>query len=86
MSKLLSFAAVGVWPLAVLAIAVTLVTVIALCRAERDDIPTVFESFAAAFGIHRRDGKPDGAQKPPLAPPNQQETADGDPQPSQEDL
>ncbi|MFE3023387.1 hypothetical protein [Nocardia tengchongensis] len=43
-----------VMPLLLLAGVVLLVTLVALLRAEKDDIPRVFASFAEAFGVHRR--------------------------------
>jgi hypothetical protein len=32
---------------------IAIVTLVALCRAKREDIPRIFESFAAAFGFHK---------------------------------
>ncbi|MFD4358046.1 hypothetical protein ACFWPX_36275 [Nocardia sp. NPDC058518] len=46
-------AAVGVWPVVLLLGAIVLVTVIALVRANRDDVPRVFESFAGSFGFRK---------------------------------
>ncbi|MCU1641971.1 MAG: hypothetical protein JWN03_2246 [Nocardia sp.] len=48
--------AAGIWPMAVLAGTVALVTIIALLRAPRDHASAVFASFAGAFGIHRDQG------------------------------
>lgn len=54
MSKLAPVLSAGVWPLAVLAVAVAVVTVVALLRAPREDASEVFASFGDAFGIHPR--------------------------------
>ncbi|MFE3024020.1 hypothetical protein [Nocardia tengchongensis] len=40
--------------LAVVAVVVAVVTLVALILAEKKDIPRVFDSFTASFGIHRR--------------------------------
>ncbi len=44
-------AAMGVWPVVVFLGVVVVVTVIALVRANRDDVPRVFAAFASAFGF-----------------------------------
>lgn len=41
-------------PVLVLAVAVIIVATTALRRARPEDVPRVFEAFAAAFGRHRR--------------------------------
>ncbi|MEV0544384.1 hypothetical protein [Nocardia salmonicida] len=46
-------ASLGVWPVVLLLGAIVLVTVIALVRANRDDVPRVFESFAGSFGFRK---------------------------------
>ncbi|MEU2043802.1 hypothetical protein [Nocardia niwae] len=45
-------AAASVWPTVVFLGVIAIVTLVALCRAKREDIPRIFESFAAAFGFH----------------------------------
>ncbi|WP_147139602.1 hypothetical protein [Nocardia ninae] len=52
-SAVTSLASAGVSPLLALAVSVTVVTIVALCRTKKEDIPRVFEAFASAFGIHR---------------------------------
>lgn len=48
-----SLLATGLWPLAILVLAVVTVTVVALARADKRDIPAVFGAFAQAFGLHK---------------------------------
>ncbi|MBF6209268.1 hypothetical protein IU483_35255 [Streptomyces gardneri] len=48
-----SLMSVTAGPLLVLAFVVLVVTVIALCRAEKQDVPKIFASFAQAFGFHK---------------------------------
>ena len=48
-----SLLAAGLWPLLILVLAVVGVTAVALLRAEKQDIPEVFASFAQAFGFRR---------------------------------
>ncbi|MEU0539746.1 hypothetical protein ABZ319_07730 [Nocardia sp. NPDC005978] len=68
-----SLLAAGVWPLLLLVGSVALVTIVALFRAPREHVWVVFESFAAAFGIHRlhgcghEDSAKVEAEKDPLA-------------------
>ena len=52
-----SVPAAGVWPLIICVVAVALVTIVALCLAESEDVPRIFESFAAAFGLRRADDR-----------------------------
>ncbi|MFI5782690.1 hypothetical protein [Nocardia sp. NPDC051570] len=54
-----SLAATGLWPLLILATAVVTVTAIALCRADRCDIPKIFTAFAASFGFRGLAGADD---------------------------
>ncbi|MCC3318359.1 hypothetical protein [Nocardia africana] len=54
MEVIKSLLAQGIWPMVVFTAMVGVVTLIALMRADREDIPEIFASFAAAFGIHRR--------------------------------
>ncbi|MFI6958227.1 hypothetical protein ACIBJI_32760 [Nocardia sp. NPDC050408] len=49
-----SVLAVGLWPLVILVLAVVTVTIVALARADKRDIPAVFGAFAQAFGLHKR--------------------------------
>ncbi|MEV0357747.1 hypothetical protein AB0H71_16980 [Nocardia sp. NPDC050697] len=44
----------GLWPLLISITAIMTVTIVALVRAEKADIPAVFESFARAFGLQRK--------------------------------
>lgn len=46
-------AAASSWPALLFLSTVVLVTVIALIRADRDDVPKVFELFAGAFGFRK---------------------------------
>ncbi|MBL1079728.1 hypothetical protein JK358_35540 [Nocardia sp. 2] len=55
-SALQSLAAASVWPLLIFVCAFTLVSIIAVCRAEKADVPQVFASFAHAFGFHSASG------------------------------
>ncbi|MEV6429329.1 hypothetical protein [Nocardia sp. NPDC051463] len=52
LSAVAESAAAGVFPATVFLGAVTLVTVIALCRADHNDVPKIFDSFTSAFGFH----------------------------------
>ncbi|MBF6278058.1 hypothetical protein [Nocardia nova] len=47
-------------PLLVLAAMVIIVTIVALLRADKKDIPQIFASFATAFGFHRNQGHTSG--------------------------
>ncbi|WP_181724197.1 hypothetical protein [Nocardia gipuzkoensis] len=42
---------INVWTAIAVVVCAGVVTVIALCRARRDDVPQVFEAWAAAFGF-----------------------------------
>ncbi len=53
-----SLLAAGLWPLLILVLAVVGITAVALLRAEKQDIPAVFASFAQAFGFRRSLGGP----------------------------
>jgi hypothetical protein len=53
-----SLLAAGLWPLLILVLAVVGVTAVALFRAEKQDVPAVFASFARAFGFHRSSEDP----------------------------
>ncbi|WP_433734843.1 hypothetical protein ACQP0C_42070 (plasmid) [Nocardia sp. CA-129566] len=53
-----SLLAAGLWPLLILVLAVVGITAVALLRAEKQDIPAVFASFAQAFGFRRSSGGP----------------------------
>ncbi|MFD0366052.1 hypothetical protein ACFQZZ_31820 [Nocardia sp. GCM10030253] len=53
MIVLSSLMPLGIWPLLAMILAVTSVTLMALLRAKREDIPGVFASFARGFGLHR---------------------------------
>ncbi|WP_069161350.1 hypothetical protein [Nocardia altamirensis] len=53
-------------PVLVLAVAVIIVATTALRRARPEDVPRVFEAFAAAFG--RRAGRSNRARRPLNAP------------------
>ncbi|MGV9679190.1 hypothetical protein ACWDSJ_28245 [Nocardia sp. NPDC003482] len=55
--------AMNIWPLVCLLLAVVTVTVIALMRADRKDIPEVFAAFAQAFGIHRTAARPKDSEE-----------------------
>lgn len=64
MIVLSSLVPLGVWPLLSLILAVTSVTLVALFRAKREDIPGVFASFTRGFGLHRSaDRSPCGASE-----------------------
>ncbi|MEU4414805.1 hypothetical protein [Nocardia salmonicida] len=54
-----SILAVGLWPLVILVLAVVTVTIVALARADKSDIPAVFGAFAHAFGLHKHTGERD---------------------------
>ncbi|MEV6281068.1 hypothetical protein [Nocardia sp. NPDC051832] len=58
MTQISSMLSAGVWPLVLLVGGVVVVTLVALCRAEVNDVPKVFASFADAFGIHRHTPDP----------------------------
>ncbi|WP_280357509.1 hypothetical protein [Nocardia otitidiscaviarum] len=62
MSTLSLALSAGLWPLSILAIAVVIVATIALARADKRDIPAIFESFAQAFGLHTSSGQRDTEQ------------------------
>ncbi|MEV6071865.1 hypothetical protein AB0L82_35450 [Nocardia sp. NPDC052001] len=47
-----SLLAQGIWPLLVFFGLVLVVSVIALIRAEKKDVPAIFKAFAEAFGFH----------------------------------
>ncbi|MFI6960009.1 hypothetical protein ACIBJI_41905 [Nocardia sp. NPDC050408] len=53
LSAVAESAAAGVFPATVFLGVVTVVTVIALCRADRGDVPKIFASFTSAFGFHK---------------------------------
>ncbi|WP_280489950.1 hypothetical protein [Nocardia carnea] len=59
-------ATTGMWPVIVFFGVIALVTMVALCRAKREDIPRVFESFAAAFGFHKVGDSGDAGNTPKL--------------------
>lgn len=46
-------ATAGIWHVLVFFGVIASVTLVALCRAKREDIPRIFESFAAAFGFRK---------------------------------
>ncbi len=52
MIVLSSLVPLGIWPLLSVILAVTSVTLVALFRARREDIPAVFASFTRGFGLH----------------------------------
>ncbi|MFF5037478.1 hypothetical protein [Nocardia salmonicida] len=53
-AAILAFVALG--------LAAMIIAAIALLRARREDIPTVFASFASAFGFRALSGAPDAAK------------------------
>ncbi|MFI2234506.1 MULTISPECIES: hypothetical protein [Actinomycetes] len=53
LSVLGSIAPAGLLPITILALAIVTVPIVALCLAEKKDIPRVFEAFADAFGFRK---------------------------------
>ncbi|MFD0366171.1 hypothetical protein ACFQZZ_32440 [Nocardia sp. GCM10030253] len=41
----------GIWPILAFFVLVSVVSVVALVRAEAKDVPLIFKAFAAAFGF-----------------------------------
>lgn len=54
MSTFIPLFSAGLRQLLLVVGAVVIVTVIALCRCNKADVPRIFDSFTAGFGIHRR--------------------------------
>ena len=53
------FTASSLLPMTVLAAMIVIVTIVALCRADKKDVPQIFASFAAAFGFRKSQSRTD---------------------------
>ncbi|WP_157122204.1 hypothetical protein [Nocardia violaceofusca] len=46
-------------PVTVLTAMIVVVTIVALCRADKKDVPQIFASFAAAYGFRKSQSRDD---------------------------